>query len=193
MLNYIWGGLMLIAIVASAFTGKLEATSMAAISGAKEAVTMAISLLGVMCLWTGIMKIASESGITNGFAKLLRPLTKILFPKLKKDSAALEAIVMNMIANLMGMSNAATPFGLKAMRELSRINKGNAASNEMCMFIVINTASLQLIPTTLLAIRQNAGSANPFEIIVPVWIASICAVCVGVIAVKIFERVDKLC
>jgi spore maturation protein A len=191
MLHYIWGGMMLIAIITGAFTGKLEEVASAAMSGAGEAVTMTISLLGVMCLWTGLMKIASQSGLTSIFSKLLHPLTKFLFPGLPKNSPAMEAIVMNMTANLFGMSNAATPLGLNAMKELSKLNHGRAASHAMCMFIVINTASLELVPTTVLALRQAAGSTGSFEIITPVWIASICSIVVGVTAAKLFARKDR--
>ncbi len=186
MLNYIWGALMLISLIFAAFTGRLEAVTTGAMNGASDAVTLSISLLGIMCLWTGLMKIASEGGIITIFAKVLRPLTKILFPTLPPNSPAMDSIVMNMVANLFGMSNAATPLGLKAMKELSRIDRGSVASDNMCMFVVINSASLQLIPSTVIAIRQSIGSTNPFEIIAPVWIASLCAIIVGVCATKLF-------
>lgn len=192
MLHYIWGGMMLAAIVFGAFAGRLEGVATAAISGAGDGVTMVLSLLGVMCLWSGLMKIGEESGITGSFAKVLRPLTKWLFPALPPDSPALHAIVMNMTANLFGMSNAATPLGLVAMGELQKRNRSTIASHEMCMFVVINTASLQLIPTTILALRQGAGSANSFEIIAPVWMASMCALTVGVVAAKIFAKQEGL-
>lgn len=189
MMNYIWSGLILISLIISIFTGKLEATTAAAMNGAADAVTTCISLLGIMCLWTGLAKIAEKSGLVDVFAKIMRPLTKLLFPKLKKDSPALNAIVMNMVANLLGMGNAATPLGLKAMKELDKLNRSSpSASNEMCMFVVVNTASLQLIPTTLIALRQTFGSANPGIIIVPVWIVSICALTVGVLAAKQMQR-----
>ncbi len=189
MMNYIWSGLILISLLVSVFTGKLEATTAAAMTGAADAVTTCISLLGIMCLWTGLAKIAEKSGLVDVFAKVMRPLTKLLFPKLKKDSPALNAIVMNMVANLLGMGNAATPLGLKAMKELDKLNHSSpSASNEMCMFVVINTASLQLIPTTLIALRQTFGSVNPGIIIVPVWIVSICALTVGVLAAKRMQR-----
>jgi len=186
MLNYIWGALMLVSLVVAAFTGRLEAVTTGAMNGASDAVTLSISLLGIMCLWTGLMKIASSSGIINIFARVLRPLTKILFPRLPQNSPAMDCIVMNMVANLFGMSNAATPLGLKAMKELSRLERGNIASDNMCMFVVINSASLQLIPSTVIAIRQSIGSSNPFEIIMPVWIASLIALIVGVSAAKLF-------
>ncbi len=189
MLNYIWGGMILVSFVVSIFTGRIDETAKAAMDGAGAAVETCIGLLGVMCLWTGIAKIAENSGLTKIFAKLLRPVTRIIFPKLKPGSAALDAIVMNMVANLLGMGNAATPLGIKPMKELDRVNRhGSEASDEMCMFVVVNTASIQLIPATVIALRQASGSANPAEIVVPIWICSICAVIVGVTAAKLFQK-----
>ena len=189
MLNYIWSGMIILSLIFGFFNGRLEAVTAAAMEGAGDAVEMCIGLLGVMCLWTGLAKIAENSGLTRVFAKLLRPVTKILFPKLKKDSAAMNAIVLNMVANLFGMGNAATPLGISAMKELDKENhyKGRA-SNEMCMFAVINTASIQLIPSTVIALRQMYGSQNPSEIIFPVWICSICALIAGVMLAKILEK-----
>ncbi|MBR5615163.1 MAG: nucleoside recognition protein [Clostridia bacterium] len=189
MLNYIWGGMIVISFISAVFTGRIDQMTAGAIEGAASAVETCIGLLGSMCLWTGIAKIAENSGLINVFAKLLRPLTKIIFPKLKSDSAAMRAIVMNMVANLLGMGNAATPLGISAMKELDKINKGGStASNEMCMFVVINTASIQLIPSTVISLRQMYGSASPAEIVVPVWICSVCAVTVGIVAAKIFQK-----
>jgi len=188
MLNYIWGGIILVSIITGTFTGKLEAVASAAMSGANDGVTMAISLLGTMCLWTGLMKIAGKSGLTNFFTIILRPITKLLFPTLDKDSEALKAITMNMTANLFGMSNAATPLGLKAVKELHKLSPSKTASNEICMLVVINTASLELIPSTILALREAASSANSFEIIIPVWLASIISITAGVILAKILSK-----
>lgn len=184
MLNYIWGGMMLISIVFGAVSGNLQSVASEIMNGAKEGVNVALSLVGVMCLWSGIMEIASKSGFTKFFGYLLRPVTKILFPKLKADSEAMNAIVMNMTANMLGMSNAATPLGIKAVKELHKLNPGNVASDDICMFIVINTASIQLIPSTVLALRQSVNSANVFEIIFPVWIVSLAAITAGVIMCK---------
>lgn len=189
MLNYIWGGMILIAVAVGAVNGRTEAVTAAAMDGAGEAIQISIGLLGIMCFWTGLARIAENSGLNVVFAKILSPLTKILFPKLKKDSAAMKAIVMNMVANLLGMGNAATPLGLVAMKELARENKHSGrASNEMCMFVVVNTASIQLIPSTVIGIRQMFGSQNPSEIIAPVWLCSIFALCVGVMTAKCLER-----
>ena len=192
MLNFIWSGLVLLSLVVSFFTGKFEECSLAAIEGAGEGVTLAITLCGSMCFWSGIMQIGSESGLLKGLTKLLKPITKFLFPKLPQNSPAISAIVTNMTANILGMSNAATPFGLRAMEELQKINKDKKrASREMCMFVVLNTASIQLIPTTLIALRASMGSSSPTSVIVPIWITSLITLVVGVICVKIFEKVTK--
>lgn len=193
MLNYIWGGMIIISLVTSLFTGRVEQTAAAAAEGAGAAIQTCISLLGIMCLWTGLAKIGERAGLVKVFAKLLRPVTNLLFPRLKHDSPALGAIVMNVVANLFGMGNAATPLGIKAVGELNKLN-GNrkTASDEMCMFVVLNTASIQLLPTTLISLRQNYGSANAGEVIVPVWIVSICALIVGVTVAKLLERRGRL-
>ena len=152
-----------------------------------------MALLGIMCLWTGLAKIGERAGLVNVMAKLLRPLTRLMFPKLQADSPALGSIVMNVVANLFGMGNAATPLGIKAMGELHQLNhKRSTASNEMCMFAVLNTASIQLVPTTLISLRQTYGSAQPGEVIVPIWIVSVCALAVGITAAKLLERRQRL-
>ena len=189
MMNYIWGGMILLSFAVSLFTGRVEETAAAATAGAASAIESCISLLGIMCLWTGLAKIGEKSGIINFFSHLLRPVTRLLFPNVKSNSPAMSAIVMNIVANLMGMGNAATPLGINAIKELHKENKYRPdASNDMCMFIVINTASIQLLPATLISMRQSFGSANPGEVIVPVWIVSIIAVVAGVIVAKILEK-----
>ncbi len=192
MLNYIWSGMILISFFVAIFTGRIDETTAAAMEGAGNAIQTCIGLLGVMCLWSGLAKIAENSGLTSVFAKLLGPVTKVIFPKLKKDSAALNAIVLNMVANLLGMGNAATPLGIAAMKELDKENRHRGmASDEMCMFVVINTASIQIIPSTVISLRQMFGSENPSDIVVPVWICSICGVIMGVLAAKLFEKRGK--
>lgn len=133
-----------------------------------------------MCLWSGLMNIAIESGFTQVMSRLFAPLLRPLFPKLDKKSDAFNSITMNISANLLGLGNTATPFGLRAMEQLHTLNnKSTIASNEMVVFVVMNTASLQLLPTTLASLRQAYGSSNPFEVIVPIWISSVCALAVG--------------
>lgn len=190
MLNYIWGIMIIMSVICGFLTGKISDVSDALISGADDAVAMTISLMGIMCFWTGIMNIAENTGVTNIIAKILKPVTKILFPKLK-DRGAINAIIMNMTANMLGLSNAATPLGLKAMQELNKYSDGKTATDEMCMFIVINTASLQIIPSTVIAMRQASGSVTPTDIIIPVWICSICVITIGVVTAKIFSKRQK--
>ena len=192
MINYIWAGMIILSLLSGILNGNVETITKGAIDGCAEGVSLCISLLGIMCFWTGISKIAEKSGLIEGFSKLIRPITKILFPKLKEGSEALSAIVMNMVANFFGMGNAATPLGIKAMKELDKINDGKEASNEMCTFAVINTASIQLIPSTIISLRQTFGSEEAGAIIVPVWIASIVAVTVAVLSAKIFEKRKRL-
>ena len=193
MLNYIWGGMILISLIVSLFTGKVDSTAAAAAEGAGAAVQTCLTLLGIICLWTGLAKIGEQAGLIRLMARLLNPLLKILFPKLEPDSPARGSIVMNMVANLLGMGNAATPLGIKAMNDLSRRNRMRAtASDEMCTFVVLNTASLQLVPTTLISLRQAYGSVAPGAIILPVWIVSVCALTAGILAAKLLERRSRL-
>lgn len=174
MLNFIWGFLIIISILCGFATGKADSVTNALFDGANGAVTTVLSFSGAVVMWCGMLKIAEKSGLTKVFSKLIRPLTRVLFPRLDKNSPALAAISMNMLANILGLANAATPLGLKAMSELDKLNpKKGTASDEMCMFVVLNTASIQLIPSTLIAIRSSLGSQNPSEIILPVWITSV--------------------
>ncbi len=180
MLNYIWSGIVVISIICSIFLGNTGDLSKALIDSGTSSINLILTLAGIMCLWSGIMNIAVESGFTNLMSRLFSPLLRPLFPKLDKNSYAFQSITMNISANLMGLGNTATPFGLKAMEQLHTLNdKSDVASNEMVVFVVMNTASLQLLPTTLASLRQAYGSSDPFEIIVPVWISSACALAVA--------------
>lgn len=153
------------------------------------AVELALGLIGIMALWLGLMKIAEKSGMITILARIIRPLTKLLFPDIPPEHPAVGAMLMNISANMLGLGNAATPLGLKAMEELQQINPDKeTASNAMVMFLVLNTSGLAIIPTTILAIRISAGSADPFRIIGPVIVATATATIVGVIAAKILQR-----
>ncbi len=201
MLNYLWSFLVVISIICSVFLGNTENLSNAVIDSGASSIQLILTMAGIMCLWSGIMKIAVESGLTSIFAKIFSPLLRPLFPNLRKDSEAFQSITMNISANLLGLGNAATPFGLKAMEQLHTLNnKSDVASNEMIIFVVMNTASLQLIPTTLATLRQSYGSSAPFEIIVPVWISSVISLAVALIIACVMNgrvprhaiRVDRL-
>ncbi len=174
MMNAVLVGMLIFSVVSAAFGGNMEALSAAALSGCGEAVTLVISLTGMLCLWCGLMKIAQQCRLTEAVARLFRPLTRLLFPELPAGSPALQAICMNLSANLLGLGNAATPLGLAAMQELQKLNRQkDTASNAMVTFVVLNTASLQLIPTTCAVLRQQAGSATPMEILPAVWLSSV--------------------
>ena len=161
-------------------------------SSVEDAVNLSISLIGTMCLWSGIMQIARETTFVNKLSNLLTPVMKFLFPDIKKGSNIYQEISMNIIANLLGLGNAATPLGLKAMKSMQEENVDKEVlTNSMATLIVLNTASIQIIPSTVIAIRSSLGSTNPSIIIVPVWIATICAAVVGILAVKFFIKIGK--
>ena len=191
-MNYIWAFLMIISVICAAVTGRMEQLSNSILNGASDAVSLVISTLGMMCLWTGIMEIAESSGVTLFLSKLFSPILKFLFPEYKKDSPAIKAICMNIVANLLGLGNAATPFGINAMKEMQKLNNNSqTANNSMIMFVVINTASLQLIPTFLSVLRQQHGAQNPFDILPAMWVTAIISLVTGILAAKIFEGVYK--
>ncbi|MEW9094551.1 MAG: nucleoside recognition domain-containing protein [Clostridiaceae bacterium] len=189
MINYIWFLILSSGIVVGILTGRGEIISQAIVSSTNSTVELIIKLLGMMCLWCGVMKIAQKSGLTDKLAKLLKPILKLLMKEGGNDDSALGSMVMNITANMMGLSNAATPFGIKAMESLQRINrKKDTASDDMALFLVLNAACIQFIPTTVISIRAAAGSKNPGEIIVPAIITTTCAAIVGVICCKVLEK-----
>jgi spore maturation protein A len=186
MLNYIWFGMMAIAVAAGIYNGKIDAVTEAAIDMAKVSVEIAIGLIGIMALWLGIMKIAEASGLIRIIAKLLKPLTIRLFPDVPADHPAIGSIVLNMSANILGLGNAATPLGLKAMEELQELNeKKDTATNAMVMFLAINTSSVQLIlPATVVALMGATAS----EIFITTILATSCSTVAAIAAVKFLER-----
>lgn len=189
MLNHIWLGMLVIGFVVSIMSGKVEEVTAAAIDSASQAVELSISLLGIMCLWTGLMNIAEKSGLVRYISRRLRLVLKFLFPEIPARHPAMGAVVMNLAANILGLGNAATPLGLKAMTELDKLNpKKSVATDAMCMFLVLNTSIMQLIPATVIAIRAACGSSNPSEIIAPVWAVSALSMAVGILAVKFLSR-----
>ena len=192
MLNFIWSLIVVSSIICAVFLGKTQNLSNAFIDSTADAVQLLLTLAGVICLWSGLMKIAERSGLTSAAAKLFGVPLRKLFPKLERNSAAFEAISMNISANLLGLGSTATPFGLKAMKELNKLNGGrDTASDEMVIFVVMNTASLQLMPTTLAALRQSSGSTAPFEILVPVWLSSACALAVALTVALTGNRLSR--
>lgn len=189
MINAVWLIIFSLSLLFAAIGGSFSAVSDAVFRGGSKAVELAITLTGIVCFWSGIMEAARQSGVTEAVSVLLRPLTRTLFPSLKKGSKALEYIVMNITANLLGLGNAATPFGIMAIKELDRENNYLPyASDAMCMFVVINTAAPQLLPTTIIGLRSAAGAAAPYEITVPIWITSLCSLTAGIICARIMEK-----
>lgn len=185
MLNIIWPIFIIIAFVYAIFAGNIESVNKSIFDSAGSAVELSITFLGTMCLWNGIMKIVQKTSLMEKLTKFLKPFMKILFPELKKDSKAYSEITMNIIANILGLGNAATPLGLKAMQTMQEENnKKDTISNSMAMFIVLNTASLQLIPTTVIAIRTSLGSESASYVIIPIWIATVIAAITAIIITK---------
>jgi spore maturation protein A len=189
MLNAIWIGLVVVSVIVAAATGRMEAVTRAAFDSAKGAVEIAIGLIGFMTLWLGVMKVAEDAGVVRALARALRPLARRLFPDVPADHPALGAMLLNLAASWLGLGNAATPLGLKAMSELDTLNpvKGTA-SNAMVTFLALNTTCITVLPATMIAVRSQLGSANPTEIIVPTVLASGCATIVAVTAARLLER-----
>ena len=189
-MNYIFFFLIIISVVIGAINGKLQDVVNAVMSGAELSVKVAFSLIGIMAFWLGIMKIAQKSGIIDFLSKILKPITKVLFNEIPPESPAVGDIAMNFTANAFGLSNAATPFGIKAMEELQKENKDKtSASNSMCLFLGMNTAGFQLIPTTVLAVLVGIGYKNPTEIIAPTLLVTIIAFTFAIVLSKVLQKV----
>lgn len=200
MLNYLWAGMILIGIIFAAFTGRMPDITNAAIDSSKEAVTLCITMMGVMSFWVGLMEIATRAGIIESASRKMRPLIRFMFPALPKGHPAEEHITTNMIANILGLGWAATPAGLKAMEELGRleddrrkrkypgpVRKKGIASNEMCTFLIINISSLQLIPVNVIAYRSQYGSVNPAAIVGAGIVATLVSTIAGVVYCKMMD------
>lgn len=189
MLNILWPIFIIVSYMYAMFTGNVSEINSSVFESCESAVKLTITFLGTMCLWSGIMQIAKKTTLINKLTNFLTPIMKILFPEIKKGDPVHKEISMNMVANILGLGNAATPLGLKAMKTLQKDNtKKDTLTNSMAMFIIINTASIQIIPTTVIAIRSSLGSANPTKIIIPVWIATIAAAIAGITMAKILMK-----
>ena len=192
MLNYLWGFMIVLGIVFGVFTGKMPDVGLATINSAKEAITLCITMLGIMAFWTGIMQIARKSGLMESMTKALRPIIRLLFPDLPANHVVNEYISANMIANLLGLGWAATPMGLKAMDELRKLNQDRKeASCDMCTFLIINISSLQLIPVNIIAYRSQYGSVNPAEILGAAIITTVISTIIGGIFAVVARKVCK--
>lgn len=186
-MTVLWTGMVVVSVVCAFVLDRQNLVAMAAMEGAQAAIELCLSMAGMLCLWTGVMEVMRQSGLSEKLSGLLRPILGKLFPEAARNQETMDAISANVAANLLGLGNAATPLGIEAVRRMSRPDSG-VASNEMCMLVVCNTASIQLIPTTVAAVRAAAGSETPFDILLPVWLASALSVVVGVTACKLLSR-----
>lgn len=186
-MSVIWSSMVVLSVFCGLATGRGPAVAAAAMEGAAAAVELCLSMAGILCLWMGVMEVMKRSGLSEGLSRLLRPLLKRLYPEFAKDKGVMDSISANVSANLLGLGNAATPLGIQAARQMSRKSPG-VASNALCMLVVCNTASIQLIPTTVASVRAAAGCAAPFDILPAVWLASAISVTVGILAAKLMEK-----
>lgn len=191
-MNILWAGMILLSLLAGAAGGTLPETVAAGMEGARGAVETVLSFAGIMCLWSGFLRVAEEGGAAKLLSGLLFPITRLLFPRLPKNSEAIRQISLNMTANFLGTGNAATPAGIAAMCAMDRENPNPAfPTEEMCLFTVLNTASLQCIPTTILSLRIAAGSNDPTGILIPIWISSLCSLLTAVFCMKFILYLEK--
>lgn len=188
-MNYIWFFIILISVISAAYTGRINDMVNAIMKGAQTSVEIALYLAGIMAFWLGIMKIAEKSGLVSGISKLLSPVAKKLFPDIPPDNPAIGDIAMNFSANAFGLSNAATPIGIKAMKELQKLNQNKkTASNDMCTLLAMNTAGWQLVPATVIAVLVANGSKNATEIVFPTLIVTTITFISAIVIVKVLEK-----
>ena len=187
-MTVIWTGMVAASILCGLALGNGPQVAAAAMEGAGAAVELCLSMAGILCLWMGVMEVMRRSGLSEGLSRLLRPVLKRLYPEFARDKAVMDHISANVSANLLGLGNAATPLGMEAARLMSRRTPG-VASNSLCMLVVCNTASIQLIPTTVAGVRAAAGCETPFDILPAVWLASGASVCAGILAAWLLSKV----
>lgn len=190
VMSWVWTGMVAISILAAALTGNMSALSAAVPKGAQAGITLALSMAGSICLWTGVGKLMEKAGITGMLSRLLRPLLGRIFPSIKTDSVLENFLSANVCANLLGLGNAATPMGIQAAQRMAKGCNG-IASNELCKLIVLNTASIQLIPANVAAVRSGLGCSTPFDILPAVWITSLCSAGLGVTVAWLLGRLWK--
>lgn len=186
----VWTAMVVLSLICGLFTGQVDKVANAAFEGASSAVELCLEMAGVMCLWSGVMEIMNECGLSAMLARAFRPLLRRLLPKASRDDETLSAISANVSANLLGLGNAATPLGIRAARRMAA-GCGGVASNELCMLVVLNTASIQLLPTTIASVRAAAGAAAPLDILPAVWVSSILSVTAGLSAAALLSRLER--
>ena len=184
---WIWTGMVMLSLVFGILSGNLDAVANAAMAGAQSAIDLSVSMAGMLCLWSGIMEVMNVCGLSRGLARAFRPLLRRLLPDASRDEETLAAISANVSANLLGLGNAATPLGIRAARRMARGCEG-VASNELCLLVVLNTASIQLLPTTIASVRAAAGCRTPCDILPAVWFASVLSVAAGLLTASFLSR-----
>lgn len=192
LMTYIWLGMAAASVLFGAATGRLAAVSAAVTEGAGAAVTLCLGITGALCLWSGVLEVMRRSGLLDALTRLLRPLLRRVYPRaFAADSRCADAVSANFAANLLGLGNAATPAGLRAAARMAALGTPGEASDELCRLVVMNTASVQLIPATAAAVRASLGSAAPFDILPCVWASSLCSVAAGLLVARLLERAGR--
>ena len=189
-MTWIWCGMVVLSLIFGILTGQMDAVADAAMEGAASAVDLGISMAGVLCLWSGVMEIMNTCGLPAGLARIFRPLLRRLLPQASRDQETLAALSANMSANLLGLGNAATPLGIRAARRMAR-GCGGVASDDLCLLVVLNTASIQLLPTTIASVRSASGAQAPFDILPAVWLASLLSVTAGILMAKLLAALGR--
>ena len=189
-MTWVWSGMVVSSLVFGLLTGRLDAVAAAALDGAGSAVQLGLAMAGVLCLWSGVMEVMNACGLSSELARVFRPLLRRLLPRASRDRETLAAVSANVSANLLGLGNAATPLGIRAARRMAR-GCGGAASDELCTLVVLNTASIQLIPATVGSLRAAMGSAAPFDILPAVWLSSVLSVTAGLAAARLLSLPDR--
>lgn len=184
---WIWTGMVVLSLVFGIYSGNLDAVTNAAMEGAQSAISLSISMAGMLCLWSGIMEVMNVCGLSRGLARAFRPLLQRLLPDACRDEETLAAVSANVSANLLGLGNAATPLGIRAARRMALGCEG-VASDELCLLVVLNTASIQLLPTTIASVRAASGCRTPFDILPAVWFASVLSVAAGLLTARLLSR-----
>lgn len=188
IMGIVWAVMLLFSVLAAILGGKLGSLTPAALEGAQNAIELCISLAGALCLWSGVAKVMEKAGLMKKLGKLMRPVFRRLFPQASRDETALGYLTANVSANLLGLGNAATPMGIETVKRMKALSNSNTASDEMCLLVVMNTASIQLLPTTVASLRASLGANSPFDILPAVWLTSLCSVSAGVFAAKLMGR-----
>ena len=183
----LWSGMVIASLIFGAWNGRLDAVTEAAMAGANSAIELSLSMAGAMCLWSGVMEVMRVCGTADALARSFRPLLRRLLPEASRDSQTLAAVSANVSANLLGLGNAATPLGIRAAQRMAA-GCGGIASDELCLLVVLNTASIQLLPTTVAAVRSAAGCRTPFDILPAVWLSSVLSVAAGLLAARLLSR-----